>query len=160
MVVPTKELAKQITIESRKVGYGTGIRIKLLKKGMKLEQNHDELGIGELGGNEPSVTADVIVSTPLRVLDDFKKSDEEPLVLPTVRNLVLDEADILLDPQSRQQTIAIWTVRINESLRVSLWSATVGSNIEQITRTTTNPGQNPREQAIVRKSLLRHLFVL
>jgi ATP-dependent RNA helicase DDX52/ROK1 len=53
-----------------------------------------------------------------------------------VTRLILDEADALLDPLFREQTLAVWRACTHRQLRVSLWSATMGSNIEEIVRDT------------------------
>jgi ATP-dependent RNA helicase DDX52/ROK1 len=53
-----------------------------------------------------------------------------------VQTLVLDEADVLLDPLFRDQTLGIWNSCINPELRVTLWSATMGSNIESLASST------------------------
>ena len=76
---------------------------------------------------------DVLVSTPLMFLRAISStSNPVPSCLPNIRYLVLDEADILLDPLFRSQTLQIWVACINHSLQTSLWSATIGSSIENL----------------------------
>jgi ATP-dependent RNA helicase DDX52/ROK1 len=41
-----------------------------------------------------------------------------------------------MDPLFRDQTLDIWRSCVHPDLRVSLWSATMGSNIEELTRST------------------------
>lgn len=49
-----------------------------------------------------------------------------------MQTLIFDEADVLLDPLFRAQTLAIWSACTCSTLRVSMWSATIGSNIEEL----------------------------
>ncbi|KAK5156451.1 hypothetical protein LTR04_005627 [Oleoguttula sp. CCFEE 6159] len=84
------------------------------------------------------VKADIIVSTPLTLVNAIKTKDGHKSFLGSVRHLVLDEADVLLDPLFRTQTLDIWHACTNPLLRVSLWSATMGSNIEELARSTIN----------------------
>jgi ATP-dependent RNA helicase DDX52/ROK1 len=120
IVAPTKELVAQTVNEGRKLCRNTGVSITAMRKGMR---------VGE-GGDGPSVVkADILVSTPLllaNMLSDDKGN------LGNVRYLILDEADVLLDPLFRDQTLSLWKLCNHKSLRVSLWSATIGSNIEEL----------------------------
>ncbi|TKA66286.1 hypothetical protein B0A49_07812, partial [Cryomyces minteri] len=84
------------------------------------------------------VKADIIVSTPLTLVNAINTKDDRKSFLGSVRHLVLDEADVLLDALFRTQTLDIWHVCTNPLLRVSLWSATMGSNIEELARSTIN----------------------
>lgn len=77
-----------------------------------------------------AVKAHILVSTPLTLINSLKNGGEQVGTLPSVDYLVLDEADVLLDPLFRDQTMTIWTSCISPSLRISLWSATMSSSIE------------------------------
>lgn len=160
VVAPTRELADQIVNEGRKLAIGTGIRITAMRKGMRvvkenengseeLEKNgHDGSDSSEQEEDEdeqegtsrkagPLVKADVLVSTPLMLVHAISKpGSTETRSLPSVQYLVLDEADVLLDPLFRTQTLGIWNACSNPNLRTSLWSATMGSNIEELARST------------------------
>ncbi|KAI9805901.1 MAG: hypothetical protein M1825_000515 [Sarcosagium campestre] len=157
IVAPTKELAAQIVNEGRKLALGTGIKISEMRKGMKVVESQtatqdQDNGEAELSESEqstdasdtkgdssirPLVKADVLVATPLLLLNSITiKNSDETKPLPSVKYLVLDEADVLLDPLFRSQTLGIWNACVNESLRVSLWSATMGSSIEAIAEST------------------------
>jgi len=155
IVAPTKELASQITNEGRKLSRRTGVQVTLVKKGMNIAQDtvdstedHDEAESededqsGEEDDNEPNpkknlppVKADILVSTPLTLLNAIT-SNGTTLRLESVRYVVLDEADVLLDPLFRDQTIKIWSACTNPLLRISLWSATMGSSIEDLAMST------------------------
>jgi len=76
--------------------------------------------------------SDILVSTPLTTLHAIQIDGKRRYSLPKVRHLVLDEADVLLDPLFREQTLDIWHACTNLDLRVSLWSATMASSIESL----------------------------
>ncbi|KAH0555866.1 hypothetical protein GP486_006190 [Trichoglossum hirsutum] len=79
------------------------------------------------------VKAQVLISTPLMLLHAVTGDDNDSIsTFDLVRYLVLDEADVLLDPLFRSQTLGIWGACRNPHLRVSLWSATMGSSIEAL----------------------------
>ena len=132
ILVPTKELAGQIVNEGRKLARGTGINITQMRKGMALasasgEPNNEDPVLR----SESVVKAAIVVSTPgvfQRSIEECKKSES----LSQIHSLVLDEADVLLDPLFREQTLEIWNSLDNPGLRISMWSATMGSNIEQL----------------------------
>ncbi|KAJ9668419.1 RNA-dependent ATPase rok1 [Coniosporium apollinis] len=162
IVAPTKELASQIANEGRKLSSTTGIRIALMRKGMNVvpssseykelsEHERDEIDdksdisdaaaessqrAGRAREQGHMMKADVLVTTPLTLLNALKTSDDMVKLLPSVRYLVLDEADVLLDPLFRDQTMSIWQACSHPQLRVSLWSATMGSNVEQLAKST------------------------
>lgn len=153
VLAPTRELANQILNECRKLTVGTGIKVVALKKGMRLvtedgeakedEENKDEAS--EDSGSEvsdaesengdeaskPVTKADILITTPM-VLLNFLSKGKVKKTLPSVRSLILDEADVLLDQLFRDQTIGIWSACTSPELRLTFWSATMGSNIETI----------------------------
>ena len=136
VLAPTKELVQQIVNEGRKLANGTGVQITQARKGMHLaavapgSDEHD-------AHNVDGVKADVLVSTPGLLHSLISNVGElETGMLSAVRYLVLDEADVLLDPLFRDQTLGVWTALTNSALRVSLWSATMGSNVEELARST------------------------
>ncbi|KAL8722691.1 MAG: hypothetical protein Q9225_000858 [Loekoesia sp. 1 TL-2023] len=145
ILAPTHELVNQIVIEGKKLASGTGIRISRMRKGMK--HGSDSLTEGANGKEDTlempvsdyldnrlqkssMVTADILVSTPMLLLHATAPSPETSLA--DIRYLVLDEADVLLDPLFRQQTLDIWNLCTNTNLQTSLWSATIGSSIENL----------------------------
>lgn len=158
VVAPTKELASQIVNEGRKLVAGTGVKITLMKKGMRVVEQDEEgeanvLDEGSEGSDEsdeedeskpkkaennsPVTKSDILVTTPLQLVNSLSANGTKSLgKLPLVRSLVLDEADVLMDPLFRDQTLDIWRSCVHPDMRVSLWSATMGSNIEDLTRST------------------------
>jgi len=140
IVAPTKELVGQIVNEGKKLGLNTGIKISQVRKGMHLDglSTPREESSETKEEADSSVKVDILVST-LGVLHSILTDKEEQksgIALPAVESLVLDEADVLLDPLFRDQTLAIWNRLAHPDLRVSLWSATMGSNVEDLARST------------------------
>lgn len=159
IVAPTRELAYQIANEGHKLVQGTGIKIVGMKKGMRLaaeqqvlaeESSEDEADEADedpeseddkAASKKPKAVtkADILVTTPLLLLNFLTSGPSGTHnVLPTVRDLILDEADVLLDPLFREQTLGIWTACSNSDLRASCWSATMGSNIESLVTAQLN----------------------
>ncbi|KAK3710436.1 RNA-dependent ATPase rok1 [Vermiconidia calcicola] len=139
ILAPTRELASQIVNEGRKLSKNTGITITQMRKGMRFGlQDHDNAEEKESSeyNNSSLVKADIIVSTP-GIVHNATSESENHLALSKVRHLVLDEADVLLDPLFRDQTLEIWNSLSNAKLQVSMWSATMGSNIEALATATT-----------------------
>ena len=149
IVAPTHELANQIVNEGKKLAIGTGIKVAAMRKGMRLypdlpddqenlfakltKESGSEDEIDQRKKNADMAKVDVIVSTPLMLLHALTEpSSSAPSPLPAIRYLVLDEADVLLDPLFRTQTLCIWNACTNPSLQTSLWSATIGSSIESL----------------------------
>ena len=153
IVAPTRELVHQIVNEGNKLAEGTGLKIVGMKKGMTpaLEQQQ-QTALDNTDGDDQSdldadsedeedgkgksqdvTKVDILVTTPVRLLKFLTSSpDNVKKTMPTVRELILDEADVLLDPLFREPTTDLWTACTNPSLRVSCWSATMGSNIESL----------------------------
>ena len=151
ILAPTKELVNQIVNEGRKLAANTGVRVTAFRKGMKLHsaiQDHD-MDDSDNSGSESGlahkevlVKADIIVSTPLSLVHAITPDASSTLQLPHIVSLILDEADVLLDQLFREQTLSIWSACSNPLLRVSLWSATIGSNIEELAIETISTRQS------------------
>ncbi|EUC46027.1 hypothetical protein COCMIDRAFT_4867 [Bipolaris oryzae ATCC 44560] len=92
----------------------------------------------QTGRRAELVKAAILVSTPLALVNSLKRKDGTIASIPSISQLVLDEADVLLDPLFREQTLAVWNACTNPHLRVGLWSATMGSNIESLAISTLN----------------------
>ncbi|KKY20860.1 putative atp-dependent rna helicase rok1 [Phaeomoniella chlamydospora] len=142
ILAPTKELVSQIVVEGRKLCAKTGVHISAMRKGMSLDASSnafDEIALHEEphgGDEEPSntemssvVKSDILVSTPLLLSNSISSKK-----LPNVKHLILDEADVLLDPLFRDQTLSVWNACTNQSLRTSFWSATIGASIEDLVK--------------------------
>ncbi|EXJ95118.1 hypothetical protein A1O1_00237 [Capronia coronata CBS 617.96] len=181
ILAPTKELVSQIVNEGRKLCSKTGVSITAMRKGMELWEGHAVEAESQSDVDEdvehnsdlekdhnPSrlVKADILVSTPLSLVHALCPAWEEdqtkpPNPLPHIETLILDEADVLLDPLFRAQTLAVWAACTSPSLQISLWSATIGSSIEELAISTIYQRQKrlkiPRSQ---RPQLLRTIIGL
>lgn len=177
VIAPTKELAGQIVNEGRKLVAGTGVKITMMKKGMRVVE-HDQNGDADVLDEEseksepeseeegakkdrsktPVTKSDILVTTPLMLVNALSANRTKAMAtLSLVRNLVLDEADVLLDPLFRDQTLDIWRSCTHADLRVSLWSATMGSNIEDLTKSTIK--ERSETSGITKSSPLYRLVV-
>ncbi|TQS37209.1 hypothetical protein Golomagni_02325 [Golovinomyces magnicellulatus] len=150
VIAPTKELADQIVNEAKILCEGTGVKTSGMRKGMRIANNSDDLAESDSSTDneeeqtdsetesqkhslQPMTKADILVSTPGLLLNALSSKDSAPcLCLPSVRTLVLDEADILLEPLFRDQTCSIWSALTHPQLRTTLWSATISSSIENL----------------------------
>lgn len=160
VVAPTKELVGQIVNEGRKLTAGTGVKVTAMRKGMRLVEDRGLNDKFSGKGNEDDSSSDdnddprersagvpvtksgILVSTPLLLVNALSDNGTKDIApLRTVRNLVLDEADVLLDPLFRDQTLEIWRACPHPQLRVGLWSATMGSNIEELSKSTIRERQ-------------------
>ena len=183
IIAPTRELAAQIVHEGRTIISGK-VRLTLMRKGMKIwpqqaftdtgsqylkraddtdddDESDDEDSIEDLATNveweEFTVQPEIIVSTPLTLLNALKPDKGVVGSLENVQHLVLDEADVLLDALFRQQTLDIWQACTAPGLHVSLWSATMGSSIEEIAKFTIEKRIKSlgESTAIVHRPLIR-----
>ncbi|KAI0457454.1 ATP-dependent RNA helicase ROK1 [Xylaria acuta] len=162
VVVPTRELAEQIANEGRKLTKNTGVKLVMMRRGMKIptdgqakdeddnsessseSDDNDSSDASDLDENDeaeqkPLTKADILITTPL-LLGNFLKSR----TLPTVRSLILDEGDVLLEQRFLDQTLQIWSACVNPSLRLRCFSATMGAHIEELISnqlTTRNAGE-------------------
>ena len=146
IVGPTKELVGQIVNEGRKLTPRTGVRITAMRKGMVLRDGGGSVHAKDDGSNDSQgpadgsnrnlqtvVKSDILVTTPLLLLNAITSAQpSQGSALSSITSLILDEADVLLDPLFREQTLALWRACTNPLLHVSLWSATIGSNVEEL----------------------------
>ncbi|CRG89515.1 hypothetical protein PISL3812_06551 [Talaromyces islandicus] len=115
------------------------------KSGSESDSDNEKDPVSKSKDKEANTTvtkSDILVTTPLALVNALsgkKKKGVSPM--PSVQRLVLDEADVLLDALFREQTSAVWNACSNPGLRISLWSATMGSNIEELTKTTIKERQ-------------------
>ncbi|CAF9928378.1 MAG: hypothetical protein GOMPHAMPRED_004668 [Gomphillus americanus] len=130
ILAPTHELADQIVNESRKLVQGTGLKVSGMKKGMRILIDQDDKN--SAGEVDSIVKADLLISTPMALANVIASDSSEARTVPSIHYLVMDEADVLLDPLFREQTVAIWNACTNPGLQVSFWSATIGASIENL----------------------------
>jgi ATP-dependent RNA helicase DeaD len=84
VLVPTRELAVQVTDELRRISKYRGIRITAVYGGQPIKRQIDELASG----------TQVVVGTPGRIIDHLER---RTLQIDRVRIAVIDEADQMLD---------------------------------------------------------------
>lgn len=128
IISPTKELANQIFIECIKLVN----RISLVKKkSLQVALLSKALSAKLKNKIINSKKYDIIISTPLRLIDVVKN---EALDLSNVKHIIFDEADKLFDKTFLEQTDDILNSCTDPSLCKSMFSATIPSNVEEIAK--------------------------
>ena len=120
VLVPTRELAMQVSEAIYKYGHHLGARCVPIYGGQHIGRQIDALRRG----------THVVVATPGRALDHIRKST---LDLATVRMVVLDEADEMLDMGFAEDLEAILEAT-PASRQTVLFSATLPPRIESIAK--------------------------
>jgi len=115
VVVPTRELCVQVADDLQRAGRHLGARVLAVYGGRAYEPQIEALAKG----------IDVVVGTPGRVIDLMTRKD---LSLASVRNLVLDEADEMLDLGFREDLEFILETTPPER-RTLMFSATLPRGI-------------------------------
>jgi len=125
IITPTRELADQIAISLRQVaGYKSNLKILTLYGGVPLRIQADSLAKG----------AHILIGTPGRIQDHLAK---ETLVLDSIKTLVLDEADRMLDMGFHDEIVKIAS-NMPRSKQSLLFSATFPANIEKLAKAMLN----------------------
>lgn len=119
IITPTRELAEQIAVELRKIAaYKANLKILTLYGGVPLRAQADSLAKG----------AHILIGTPGRIQDHLAK---ETLVLESIRTLVLDEADRMLDMGFYDEIVKIGS-NMPRAKQTLLFSATFPQKIEKL----------------------------
>ena len=121
IVSPTRELAQQIYEQLQRLAHGQAFRTCLLTRSGAKSQTP--------GLNKKY---DILITTPLRLVHAI---EHEELDLSQVGNLVLDEADRLLEQGFLEQTDTILAACTNPNLRKALFSATLPAGVEELAKT-------------------------
>jgi ATP-dependent RNA helicase DeaD len=111
VLTPTRELTNQVNEELHRIGKHAGVRVAAIYGGESLAGQIQAIEAG----------AHVVVGTPGRVLDHLKR---KTLRLDSVRTLVLDEADKMLDMGFAQEMTEIMRF-MPEERQTLLFSATI-----------------------------------
>ena len=123
VLVPTRELAEQIYIESRKLLYKTGIVVTKCYGGVPFDGQMRELRQG----------VDIVIGTPGRIFEFIEK---KILYLDLIEYLVIDESDRMLDMGFKPQleNIIIKNKQMKPKYkRINLmFSATIPEEVEEI----------------------------
>lgn len=124
VIVPTRELALQVNETFEKIGRRLGLKTAVLIGGAPMHFQNRSLQ------NNPHV----IVGTPGRIFDHIERKS---LKLDTVKILVLDEADLMLDMGFAPQINRI-LAHVPRERQTMLFSATVPEQIEKIAASYMN----------------------
>lgn len=140
VVVPTRELGVQVAEELEKIG--TGLKVAAIYGGRPFEQQIAQIKAG----------VDILVATPGRLLDLHRQKE---LNLTTVKQLVLDEADEMLDLGFLPDVEKIFTLTPNRT-QTMLFSATMPGDVVVLARKFLNQPTHIRAQeedsgAVVKK---------
>ena len=121
IITPTRELADQIATELRRVAaYKPNLKILTLYGGVPLRAQADSLAKG----------AHILIGTPGRIQDHLAK---ETLTLESIKTLVLDEADRMLDMGFYDEIVKIGS-NMPRGKQTLLFSATFPANIEKLAK--------------------------
>ncbi|HVD35960.1 MAG TPA: DEAD/DEAH box helicase, partial [Nitrososphaeraceae archaeon] len=115
ILVPTRELANQVTTEIKKFAKYIGIRAVSIYGGQSINLQYEQLR------RKPQV----VVATPGRLIDHLKRGS---IQLDDVRFVVLDEADRMLD-MGFIDDIKFILFYVNEERQTCLFSATMPREI-------------------------------
>ncbi|MEV0900428.1 DEAD/DEAH box helicase [Actinoplanes sp. NPDC049802] len=147
VLVPTRELAEQVSQAVHRYGRDLGVRVLPVYGGQPIGRQLQVLSRG----------VDVVVGTPGRVLDHIER---ETLRLGDIRTVVLDEADEMLDMGFAEDIEAI-LAETPETRQTVLFSATMPPRIDGIARrhlrnptriTMGRTAVEPGEMPLVRQS--------
>ena len=121
IITPTRELAEQIAVELRKIAsYKANLKILTLYGGVPLRAQAESLAKG----------AHILIGTPGRIQDHLAK---ETLVLDSIKTLVLDEADRMLDMGFYDEIVKIGS-NMPRTKQTLLFSATFPEKIEKLAK--------------------------
>ncbi|MDO5034565.1 MAG: DEAD/DEAH box helicase [Actinomycetaceae bacterium] len=120
VVLPTRELCKQVAGDLREAASKTSIRVTEIYGGAAFEPQIESLKRG----------TDIVVGTPGRLIDLLKR---KTLKLTSVHTLVLDEADEMLD-LGFLPDVEILMSRVPADRHVMLFSATMPGEVVALAR--------------------------
>jgi len=137
ILAPTRELATQIHDVLAALGqYMTGVKTHVCIGGQSLRNDIDALGAG----------VDIVVGTPGRCFDMINRN---VLKLRSLKTLILDEADEMLDRGFQEQVYEIFAFLPND-VQVCLFSATMP---ERVLDLTSRFMRNPKKILVAKKDV-------
>jgi ATP-dependent RNA helicase RhlE len=144
VLVPTRELATQVTAEIQSVAAAKGLKVASVYGGVPLHAQAKRAS-----------GAHILVATPGRLQD----LAERGLDLRRIRILVLDEADRMLDMGFQPQVDRI-VKRLPRNRQTMFFSATLDGEVGALARAyTSNPSRFEAEHATVQPGEIAHRFV-
>ena len=158
ILVPTRELAMQVSEAVHRYGKSYGARVLPVYGGQAIGMQLKALRAG----------VDVIVATPGRIVDHLRRGS---IRLDSVRFVVLDEADEMLDMGFAEDLEAVLEA-LPEQRQTALFSATMAGRVASIAerhlrapvriaidRQSASPGQLPRVRQVAYIVQRRHKAV-
>lgn len=124
---PTRELAQQTEAVAKELAHGMGVKVHVATGGPPISED-----IRALDGG-----AQFIVGTPGRIFDLIQR---RKLGLQHIRQLVLDEADQMLEDRFKEQVMCILQFSFPTDTKVALFSATMPAAVQEVAdRFLNNP---------------------
>jgi translation initiation factor 4A len=126
VMVPTRELAQQIETVAKALGSHLGISVYCAVGGTELHHDLRALSAG----------AQFIIGTPGRIYDlmNRKSYNGSSAALPrnSIRVLIMDEADQMLENKFREQVMCILELGFPKETQVALFSATMPPEVVEV----------------------------
>lgn len=120
VIVPTRELADQITQVGKMLGEADGIGVVSVFGGHNIEAQ-----ITRLRNN-----VQIVVGTPGRILDHLRRGT---INFKYLKHMVIDEADQML-AYGFMEDLELLSSKIPEQIQILMFSATMPDNIKQLAR--------------------------
>ena len=144
IITPTRELADQIATELRKIAaYKANLKILTLYGGVPLRAQAESLAKG----------AHILIGTPGRIQDHLAK---ETLTLESIKTLVLDEADRMLDMGFYDEIVKIGS-NMPRGKQTLLFSATFPANIEKLAKALLNQPLTIKVDTVIEENKIDEL---
>jgi len=146
VLVPTRELAVQVTDVLAPIASHCGVRVLAVYGGAAREKQVDQLNRG----------AEIVIATPLRLIDLMKSGEAN---LSDVEVIVLDEADRMADEGFMPQVE--WVLRhITKTHQTMLFSATLDGQVATLVkRYMKSPTEVSIDAPTDTVGTMRHLFL-
>ena len=132
VLCPTRELADQTTEVSKGIGEFMKLRVHTLTGGTSVSEDLAILNQSKIG---PPHVPHLLVATPGRLYDLLHRKAVNP---KTIRVLILDEADQMLEARFREQVHCILGMGWSEKTQVALLSATMIPEITVVAKSLLN----------------------
>jgi translation initiation factor 4A len=132
VLCPTRELADQTASVAKGIGAYMDLRVHTLTGGTSVSE--DIAVVTQMKGADPHVPH-LVVATPGRLYDLLHRKAIQP---KTIRVLVLDEADQMLEARFREQVHCILSMGWSDRTQVALLSATMIPEIATVAKSLLN----------------------
>lgn len=130
VLCPVRELAEQTANVARGLGHYMGLRVHTATGGPPVSEDLEKLQ--QKNSSAPPHIPHLLVATPGRFYDLLNRKAVNPM---TVRVLVLDEADQMLEDRFRDQVHCILSVGWPTQTQVALLSATMIAEVATVAKT-------------------------